>query len=272
MSDRISYVPQVNSAWETLNKAWKERVETLEEAMQAAVQFQDSLQNMFDSVDIMEGKLDSMSPVGTDLETVKQQIEELKEFKGDAYQLQIEMERLNHQAGLLLKKVLEEAERTSILEPMNELKMLWDNLDKKIINRQHKLEGALLALGQFQHALDELLAWLSHTEELLGEQRKACGDPKAIEIELAKHHVLQNDVLAHKTTVEAVNKAGSDLIDSSAGEEARGLQTKLENLNQRWRTILEKTEQRRQLLDSALLQVRNSGISEAEPFLKWRYD
>ncbi len=69
--------------------------------------------------------------------------------------------------------------------------------------------------------------------------------------------MLQNDVLAHKTTMEAVNKAGSDLIDSSAGEEARGLQNKLENLNQRWRTILEKTEQRRQLLDSALLQVRS---------------
>lgn len=33
---------------------------------------------MFDSVDIMQGKLDSMSPVGTDLETVKQQMEELK--------------------------------------------------------------------------------------------------------------------------------------------------------------------------------------------------
>lgn len=33
---------------------------------------------MFDWVDIMENKLDSMSPVGTDLETVKQQIVELK--------------------------------------------------------------------------------------------------------------------------------------------------------------------------------------------------
>lgn len=54
---------------------------------------------------------------------------------------------------------------------------------------QHKLEGGLLALGQFQHALDELLAWMSHTEELLDEQKKAGGDPKAIEIELAKHHV-----------------------------------------------------------------------------------
>ncbi|XP_051506822.1 dystonin-like [Myxocyprinus asiaticus] len=263
-------IDEVNSAWETMNKTWKERVETLEEAMQAAVQFQDSLQNMFDSVDIMEGKLDSMSSVGTDLETVKQQIEELKEFKGEAYQLQIEMERLNHQAGLLLKKVLEEDDRSPILEPMNELKMLWDNLDKKIINRQHKLEGALLALGQFQHALDELLAWLTHTEELLSEQRKSCGDPKAIEIALAKHHVLQNDVLAHKSTVEAVNKAGCDLIDSSAGEEASGLQNKLENLNQRWRTILENTAQRRQLLDNALLQAQgfHGEIEDMQQWLK----
>lgn len=35
---------QVNSAWENLNKTWRERVERLEEAMQAAVQFQDGLQ------------------------------------------------------------------------------------------------------------------------------------------------------------------------------------------------------------------------------------
>ncbi|KAI7805675.1 putative dystonin [Triplophysa rosa] len=264
-------IDEVNSAWETLNKTWREIVEMLEEAMQAAVQFQDSLQNMFDSVDIMQGKLDSMSPVGTDLETVKQQMEELKKFKGEVYQLQIEMERLNHQTGLLLKKVVEEADRSTILEPVNELKMLWDNLDKKIINRQHKLEGALLALGQFQHALDELLAWLTHTEELLSEQRKACGDPKAIEIELAKHHVLQNDVLAHKRTVEAVNKAGSDLIESSAGEEASGLQNKLENLNQRWKTILEKTKERRLLLDNALLQAQGFH-GEIEDMQQWLKD
>ncbi|XP_029926299.1 dystonin isoform X3 [Myripristis murdjan] len=262
---------EVNTAWENLNKTWKERGERLEEAMQAAVQFQDGLQGMFDWVDILESKLDSMSPVGTDLETVKQQIVELKEFKGEAYQLQIEMERLNHQAGLLLKKVVEEADRCAIQEPMSELKMLWDNLDEKIISRQHKLEGGLLALGQFQHALDELLAWMTHTEELLSEQRKAGGDPKAIEIELAKHHVLQNDVLAHKTTVETVNKAGSDLVESSAGEEASGLQSKLENLNQRWKAILERTEQRRQQLESALIQAQGFH-GEIEDMQQWLKD
>lgn len=71
----------------------------------------------------------------------------------------------------------------------------------------------------------------------------------------ASTQVLQNDVLAHKATVETVNKAGNDLVESSAGEEASALQTKLENLNQRWKAILEKTEQRKQQLESALLQV-----------------
>ncbi|XP_063346919.1 dystonin isoform X3 [Pelmatolapia mariae] len=262
---------EVNTAWENLNKTWKERGERLEEAMQAAVQFQDGLQGMFDWVDILESKLDSMSPVGTDLETVKQQIVELKEFKGEAYQLQIEMERLNHQAGLLLKKVTEEADRSTIQEPMSELKMLWDNLDEKIISRQHKLEGGLLALGQFQHALDELLAWMSHTEELLNEQKNAGGDPKAIEIELAKHNVLQIDVLAHKSTVETVNKAGNDLVQSSAGEEASSLQSKLENLNQRWKAILEKTEQRKQQLESSLLQAQGFH-GEIEDMQQWLKD
>ncbi|XP_072247233.1 dystonin isoform X15 [Leuresthes tenuis] len=262
---------EVNSAWENLDKTWKERVERLEDAMQAAVQFQDGLQGMFDWVDILESKLDSMSPVGTDLETVKQQIVELKEFKGESYQLQIEMERLNHQASLLLKKVTEDSDRCTIQEPMSELKMLWDNLDEKIISRQHKLEGGLLALGQFQHALDELLAWMSHTEELLDEQRKAAGDPKAIEIELAKHHVLQIDVLAHKATMETVNKAGNELVESSAGEEASSLQSKLENLNQRWKAILEKTGQRKQQLEASLLQAQGFH-GEIEDMQQWLKD
>ncbi|XP_054990227.1 dystonin isoform X3 [Sorex araneus] len=264
-------IDELNSAWDSLNKAWKDRVDKLEEAMQAAVQYQDGLQAIFDWVDIAGGKLASMSPIGTDLETVKQQIEELKQFKSEAYQQQIEMERLNHQAELLLKKVTEESDKHTVQDPLMELKLIWDSLDERIINRQHKLEGALLALGQFQHALDELLAWLTHTEGLLNEQKPVGGDPKAIEIELAKHHVLQNDVLAHQSTVEAVNKAGNDLIESSAGEEASNLQNKLEILNQRWQNVLEKTEQRKQQLDGALRQAKGFH-GEIEDLQQWLTD
>nr|XP_020735294.1 dystonin-like isoform X4 [Odocoileus virginianus texanus] len=264
-------IDELNSAWDSLNKAWKDRVDRLEEAMQTAVQYQDGLQALFDWVDIAGGKLASMSPIGTDLETVKQQIDELKQFKSEAYQQQIEMERLNHQAELLLKKVTEDSDKHSVQDPLMELKLIWDSLEERIINRQHKLEGALLALGQFQHALDELLAWLTHTEGLLSEQKPVGADPKAIEIELAKHHVLQNDVLAHQSTVEAVNKAGNDLIESSAGEEASSLQNKLEVLNQRWQNVLEKTEQRKQQLDAALRQAKGFH-GEIEDLQQWLTD
>ncbi|XP_075454265.1 dystonin isoform X27 [Ascaphus truei] len=264
-------IDELNSAWDTLNKTWNERVDKLDEAMQYAVQYQDGLQALFDWVDIAAGKIETMSPVGTDLEMVKQQIVELKQFKTGAYQQQIEMERLNHQKEWLLKKVTDENDKCAVEDPLTELKLLWGTLEKKIINRQHKLEGALLALGPFQHALDELLMWLTHTEELLNEQKPIGGDPKTIEIELAKHHVLQNDVLAHKSTVETVKKAGNDLIESSAGEEASSLQSRLEALNQRWQNVLKNTEQRRKQLDSALFQAQGFH-SEIEEMYQWLKD
>ncbi|XP_018118963.1 dystonin isoform X3 [Xenopus laevis] len=264
-------IDELTSAWDILNKTWKERVEKLDEAMQAAVQYQDGLQALYDWVDISTLKVESMPPIGTDLETVKQQIVELKQFKTNTYQQQIELERLNHQKELLLKKVTDENDKQAVEDPLSELKLLWHSLEDKIINRQHKLEGALLALGPFQHALDELMTWMTHTEGLLNEQKPVGGDPKAIEIELAKHHVLQNDVLAHKSTVETLRKAGNDLVESSAGEEASSLNSRLESLNQRWQIILDKTEQRMKLLDSALFQAQGFH-GEIEDMHQWLTD
>ncbi|XP_068924103.1 microtubule-actin cross-linking factor 1 isoform X4 [Petaurus breviceps papuanus] len=260
-------IDELNNAWENLNKTWRERLDKLEEAMQAAVQYQDTLQTMFDWLDNTVIKLCNMPPVGTDLNTVKDQLNEMKEFKMEVYQQQIEMEKLNHQGELMLKKATDETDRDIIREPLTELKHLWENLGEKIAHRQHKLEGALLALGQFQHALEELMSWLTHTEELLDAQRPINGDPKVIEVELAKHHVLKNDVLAHQATVETVNKAGNELLESSAGDDdASSLRNRLETMNQCWESVLQKTEEREQQLQSTLQQAQGFH-SEIEDFL-----
>ncbi|XP_061870317.1 microtubule-actin cross-linking factor 1 isoform X1 [Colius striatus] len=261
-------IDEMNNAWENLNKTWKERLEKLEEAMQAAVQYQDTLQAMFDWLDNAVIKLCNLSPVGTDLNTVKEQMNEMKEFKMEVYQQQIEMEKLNHQGELMLKKATDETDRDIIKEPLTELKHLWENLGEKIAHRQHKLEAALLALGQFQHALAELMAWLTHTEELLDAQKPINGDPKVIEVELAKHHVLKNDVLAHQATVETVNRAGNELLESSAGDDASSLRSRLEKLNSCWESVLQKTEEREQQLQSTLQQAQGFH-GEIEDFLLW---
>ncbi|XP_034017058.1 microtubule-actin cross-linking factor 1 isoform X22 [Thalassophryne amazonica] len=261
-------IDEMNAAWEGLNRTWRERMERLEEAMTASVQYQDALQTMFDYLDNAVIKLCEMSTVGTDLGTVKQQIEELKQYKVDVYQQQIDMEKLCHQGELLLKKVSDQADRDMIQEPLTELRHLWDNLGDKITHRQHKLEAALLALGQFQHALSELQAWLNHTHATLDTQRPVSSDPKAIEIELAKHHVLRNDVLSHHATVETVNGAGAELLESSPGDEASHLRDQLDQLNQSWQSLLLKTQDRQKLLEVALQQAEGFH-GELEEFLQW---
>ncbi|XP_041665491.1 microtubule-actin cross-linking factor 1 isoform X19 [Cheilinus undulatus] len=261
-------IDEMNAAWEGLNRTWRERMERLEEAMTASVQYQDALQSMFDYLDNAVIKLCEMSTVGTDLGTVKQQIEELKQYKVEVYQQQIDMEKLCHQGELLLKKVSDQTDRDMIQEPLTELRHLWDNLGDKITQRQHKLEAALLALGQFQHALSELQAWLNHTHATLDTQRPVSSDPKAIEIELAKHHVLRNDVLSHHATVETVNSAAAELLESSPGDEASYLRDQLDQLNQSWESLLLKTKERQKLLEAALQQAEGFH-GELEEFLQW---
>uniref|UniRef100_A0A3B5M1B4 Uncharacterized protein n=1 Tax=Xiphophorus couchianus TaxID=32473 RepID=A0A3B5M1B4_9TELE len=261
-------IDEMNAAWESLNRTWRERMERLEEAMTASVQYQDALQSMFDYLDNAVIKLCDMSTVGTDLGTVKQQIEELKHYKVDVYQQQIDMEKLCHQGELLLKKVSDQTDRDMIQEPLTELRHLWENLGDKITQRQHKLEAALLALGQFQHALSELQAWLSHTHTTLDTQRPVSSDPKAIEIELAKHHVLRNDVLSHHATVETVNSAAAELLESSPGDEASHLRDQLDQLKRSWESLLLKTQERQTLLEAALQQAEGFH-GELEEFLQW---
>ena len=54
------------------------------------------------------------------------------------------------------------------------------------VDPQRKLQLAMLDVGQFEHALNELLAWLDNTEQTLDDTAISYGDPKFIEIELSK--------------------------------------------------------------------------------------
>lgn len=57
----------------------------------------------------------------------------------------------------------------AIREPLNNVNRRWDNLLRAMVDRQKQLEHALLHLGQFQHALNELLVWISRTESTLDQ-------------------------------------------------------------------------------------------------------
>lgn len=79
--------------------------------------------------------------------------------------------------------------------------------------------------------------------------------------------MLKNDVLAHQATVETVNKAGNELLESSAGDDASSLRNRLEKLNSCWESVLQKTEEREQQLQSTLQQVGDT--HRGYPSVQW---
>ena len=74
---------------------------------------------------------------------------------------------------------------------VKEMNDRWKALRMIVMERQQKLEEALLALGQFQLALEELLAWINHTNQSLDKelQQKPNCDVRSIEVEMSKHMV-----------------------------------------------------------------------------------
>lgn len=52
---------------------------------------------------------------------------------------------------------------------MNAVNRRWENLLRGMVERQKQLEHALLHLGQFQHALNELLIWINKTDATLDQ-------------------------------------------------------------------------------------------------------
>lgn len=112
----------------------------------------------------------------------------LQYLKQQVHPHHTDIESLNQQAADLTKDSTSE-QAAMIRQPMSGVNTRWHELLGAVSARETQLQNALLNLGQFQGALDELLAWLDRTDNTLGEMMPVYGDPKVIEIELAKLRV-----------------------------------------------------------------------------------
>ncbi|XP_043922230.1 microtubule-actin cross-linking factor 1-like [Protopterus annectens] len=253
---------ELYAIWGHLNKVWSERCDRMEKDLQSAVAYQETMQGMFEWLNSAETRISQDFLVGVDLETVTQQLCDLKVFKREVYQQKIEMESLN------LHRLHGVDEPEGAEPPLYIFRQRWDKLEEEVVSRQHQLESALLGLGQFQNTLDELLAWLSHTAELLQNSQQLSLDLQSCEIELAKHRVLRNDVMSHQQTVESLCRAGQDLLKSSANDNAEMLETSLKQLSEQWECVRSETERRQLELENNLSQVQDVTM-EIQDLLQW---
>ncbi|XP_060518136.1 microtubule-actin cross-linking factor 1 isoform X29 [Cylas formicarius] len=264
------HIEDLDNAWDNITALYAKREENLIDAMEKAMEFHETLQNLLDFLDKAERKFEKMGPLGADIATVKKQIDQLKTFKAEVDPHMVKVEALNRS---LLRQAHELTERTSadqaasIKEPLLAVNKRWDDLLRGMVERQRQLENALLRLGQFQHALNELLVWISKTDKTLDELKPVAGDAQILEVELAKLKVVINDIQAHQTSVDTLNDAGRQIIESGE-DESSATQDKLNTLNTHWRSLMQKAADRQRELEDALADAQRFN-AEIQDLLSW---
>ena len=177
------------------------------------------------------------------------------------------------------RQATELTERTSpdqaarLKDPLSKVNRRWEDLLRGVVNRQRELEHALLRLGQFQHALNELLVWIQRTDDTLDKLEPVFGDPSVIEEELAKLKVLINDIQAHQTTsVDTLNDAGRQLVENDKGsDDANKTQQRLIVLNKKWGDLCDNAAIRQKELEDALREAQ-AFTADIQDLLLWLND
>ncbi|CRK91723.1 CLUMA_CG005357, isoform G [Clunio marinus] len=265
------HIEDLDHAWDNITALYAKREENLIDAMEKAMEFHETLQNLLKFLNKAEDRFAHLGPVGSDIDAVKKQIEQLRLFKDDVDPHMVEVEALNRQAIELTERTSSE-QAAAIREPLNAVNKRWENLLRSMVDRQKQLEHALLHLGQFQHALNELLVWISKTDSTLDQLKPIPGDPQLLEVELAKLKVLANDIHAHQSSVDTLNDAGRQLIETDRGSlEASTTQEKLKTLNKQWRDLLQKAADRQHELEVSLREAQ-SFTAEVQDMLGWLGD
>ncbi|XP_037296445.1 microtubule-actin cross-linking factor 1 isoform X21 [Manduca sexta] len=266
------HMEDLDSAWDNITALYARREENLIDAMEKAMEFHDTLQNLQEFLDTAEDKFSRMGPLGSDIDAVKRQISQLAAFKQEVDPHMVKVEALNRS---LMRQAQELTERTSseqaqaIKQPLSSVNSRWSALLRGMVERQQQLERALLKLGQLQHALHELLLWIHSTADTLDTLKPVAGDPQILEVELAKLKVLVNDIAAHQASVDTLNDAGAQIVQHGAGtDEAGETAEKLSTLNRKWRELQQKARDRQTELEDALREAQSFN-AEIGDLLSW---
>ncbi len=91
-----------------------------------------------------------------------------------------------NQKGHSLAEKIDPEDADKIADKLEEVRERWEKLCNQCNERQQRLEEALLQLGKFSIAVEELLVWIHQTKAVLTDNEAPPKEKKLIEVEMAK--------------------------------------------------------------------------------------
>lgn len=157
----------VQHRWERVASKSAERTRALDLGYKEAKEFHDSWSGLMNWLEETEESLDELvSDTATnDPDKIKHRLAKHQEFQRALSAKQSTYDN-TMKTGKQLKDKAPKGDEPTLKQMLNELKNKWTTVCSKSVDRQRKLEEALLYSGQFKDALAALLLWLKRVSFL----------------------------------------------------------------------------------------------------------
>nr|XP_016854217.1 PREDICTED: utrophin isoform X4 [Anolis carolinensis] len=253
----------LNSRWEALRVDSMDRQSHLHDVLMERQKKQ--LQQLSDWLSETEERIQKMESQGFmgDLKTFQQQIDEHKELQNDLEAEQVKVNSLTHMVVIVDENSGESA--TAVLEEqLQRLGERWTAVCRWTEERWLKLQEINILWQELLEEQSLLKAWLIEKEEALNKvQTSNFKDQKELGVNVRKLAILKEDMGMKRQTLEQVNEVAQDVTQLLNNKKAlKNIDSDLEELTQRWDSLVQKLEDYSNQVAQAAANVGISQIAQ----------
>lgn len=269
----------VQHRWERVASKSAERTRALDLGYKEAKEFHDSWAGLMNWLDETEQSLDTIlsETVGNDPEKIKSRLAKHQEFQKALSAKQGTYDNVM-KTGKHLKDKAPKTDEPILRDMLSELKSKWNSVCHKSVERQRKLEEALLYSGQFKDAIAALVQWLQKAENDLAVDSPVHGDLDTVNHLVDLHRQFEKELEKRNGQMESVMTNGQELEKTASKSDAIQIRAQLSELTELWETVTNLTRVKAGRLRDALKEAEKlhksvnmilDWLSEAEMKLRF---
>ncbi|XP_052813001.1 microtubule-actin cross-linking factor 1, isoforms 1/2/3/4/5-like isoform X2 [Mya arenaria] len=246
----------------------KEREEDLRVALGHADRFQQLQEAIDEWLPSSQHKLANMNAVSPDVDTLGQQIEELKSFKASIHPHVTEIQQLNQELSAL--KDMSHVAAETLQRPVDAINTKWAEIIQAISEREANLQEMQCQVGDIERAMVEVTSSLENAMTELNLMDIITGDTKCLEKHLKKLNLLQSDVKGKERASRKLNKALEDVLSKGEGDSPHMREVQ-EEMNEMLRRVQADSRDKEAKLQEKLRQVKKY-IGDVDDMIQWLND
>ena len=261
----------VQHRWEKVVSKSAERTRALDYGYKEAKEFHDSWEFLCGWLDDAAQRLADLDPKNkNDPAKIKKEIERHKEFQKELSGKQ-PMYDSTMKNGKALQGKAPKSDEPVLKQMLQELKDKWLTVCNLSVEKQRKLEEALLFSGQFKDALKALMDWLKDMEASVDDKTPVHGDLDTVIGLVEKHKNFEQDLNARTEQVEGIKKTAEELLETADREDAQKIRAQVSELTTKWENVWSLSKNKTKRLEEALKQAEELHKS-VNMLLEWLSD